>query len=250
MAGKLEGRVALVTGAGNGIGRAIAQRFAAEGAVVGVNDFKGEAAAATVAAILAAGGRAEALPGDASVREAVHEMVLGLAARHGRLDIVVNNAAWVRYGPIEGIDQKTYDRMTGIGFGGIVWSVQAAAEAMAEGGSIINIASSAAFLGMANAMLYCGLKAGVTGLTRAAAVELGPKRIRVNAIAPGSTRTEQVAAMLTPEMVAKRLSRTPLRRLGEVEDIAEAALFLASDSSSWVTGHTMLVDGGVTHAFG
>jgi NAD(P)-dependent dehydrogenase (short-subunit alcohol dehydrogenase family) len=82
------------------------------------------------------------------------------------------------------------------------------------------------------------------------AIELAPHGIQVNAIAPGSTRTEQVAAMLTPEMVAKRLSRTPLRRLGEVEDIAEAALFLASDSSSWVTGHTMLVDGGVTHAFG
>jgi NAD(P)-dependent dehydrogenase (short-subunit alcohol dehydrogenase family) len=249
MSGILEGRVALVTGAGNGIGRAIAQRFAAEGALVGVNDFKGEAAAATVALIEAAGGRAEALPGDASVREVVRDMVLGLAARRGRFDIVVNNAAWVRYGPILGIDQKTYDRMTGIGFGGIVWSIQAAAEAMAKGGAIINIASSAAFLGMPNAMLYCGLKAGVTGLTRAAAVELGPQGIRVNAIAPGSTKTEQVAAMLTPEMVAKRLERTPLRRLGEVEDIAEAALFLASDNASWMTGHTMLVDGGVTHAF-
>lgn len=249
MTGKLGGRVALVTGAGNGIGRAIAQAFAAEGAVVGVNDFKGEAAAKTVAAIEEAGGRAETLPGDASDRETVRAMILGLAARHGRFDIVVNNAAWVRYEPIEGISQKTYDRMTGIGFGGIVWSIQAAAEAMTKGGSIINIASSAAYLGMANAMMYCGLKAGVTGLTRAASVELGPKGIRVNAIAPGSTRTEQVVAMLTPEMVEKRLARTPLRRLGETRDIAEAALFLASDSSSWVTGTTMLVDGGVTHAF-
>ena len=134
MAGKLEGRVALVTGAGNGIGRGIAMAFAAEGAIVGVNDFKGEAAAATVAAIEAAGGRAEILPGDASARETVRELVLGLAARHGRFDIVVNNAAWVRYEPILGISQKSYDRMTGIGFGGIVWSIQAAAEAMAKGG--------------------------------------------------------------------------------------------------------------------
>ena len=249
MAGKLEGRVALVTGAGNGIGRGIAMKFAAEGAIVGVNDFKGEAAAATVAAIQAAGGQAEILPGDASARETVRDLVLGLAARHGRFDIVVNNAAWVRYEPILGISQKSYDRMTGIGFGGIVWSIQAAAEAMAKGGSIINIASSAAFLGMENAMIYCGIKAGVTGLTRAASVELGPRGIRVNAIAPGSTQTEQVVSMLTPEMVEKRLARTPLRRLGEVEDIARAALFLASDESSWVTGTTMLVDGGVTHSF-
>lgn len=164
MAGKLEGRVALVTGAGNGIGRGIAMAFAAEGAIVGVNDFKGEAAAATAAAIEAAGGRAEILPGDASARATVRELVLGLAARHGRFDIVVNNAAWVRYEPIATISQKSYDRMTGIGFGGIVWSIQAAAEVMAKGGSIINIASSAAYLGMENAMIYCGLKAGVTGL--------------------------------------------------------------------------------------
>jgi len=179
----------------------------------------------------------------------VHAMIQGLAARHGRFDIVVNNAAWVRYEGIGAISEKTYERMTGIGFGGIVWSIQAAAEAMAKGGSIINIASSAAYLGMPNAMIYCGIKAGVTGLTRAASVELGPKGIRVNAIAPGSTRTEQVVAMLTPEMVEKRLARTPLRRMGEVDDIAEAALFLASDSSSFVTGSVMLVDGGVTHAF-
>ncbi len=250
MATPLAGRVAFVTGAGNGIGRGIAMKLAAAGALVGVNDFKGEAAANTVAAITAAGGQAEPLPGDAASRAAVRDMIQGLAARHGRLDIVVNNAAWVRYEKIEAISEKSYDRMTGIGFGGIVWSIQAAAEAMAEkGGSIINIASSAAFLGMENAMLYCGLKAGVTGLTRAAAAELGPRGIRVNAIAPGSTRTEQVVSMLTPEMVEKRLARTPLRRLGEVEDIARAALFLASDESSWVTGTTMLVDGGGTHSF-
>lgn len=246
MAKRLEGRVALVTGAGNGIGRGIAMAFAAEGAIVGVNDFKGEAAAATVAAIEAEGGRAEILPGDASARETVRELVLGLAARHGHFDIVVNNAAWVRYEPILGITQKSYDRMTGIGFGGIVWSIQAAAEAMAKGGSIINIASSAAFLGMENAMVYCGLKAGVTGLTRAAAVELGPRGIRVNAIAPGSTQTEQVVSMLTPEMVEKRLARTPLRRLGEVEDIARAALFLASDDARYITAHELVVDGGMT----
>ena len=251
MSGSLAGRVALVTGAGNGIGQAIALRFAAEGAIVGVNDLEPEFTARTMALIAEAGGVAEDLPADASQRETVRELVLGLAARQGRFDIMVNNAAWVRYGGIETITEKTYERMTAIGFGGVVWGIQAAAEAMgADGGSIINIASSAAFLGMPNALLYCGIKAGVTGLTRSAAVELGPRGIRVTAIAPGSTKTEAVAAMLTPEMVEKRTSRTPLRRLGEVGDIADAALFLASDASRYVSGSVLMVDGGITHAFG
>lgn len=251
MSGSLAGRVALVTGAGNGIGQAIALRFAREGAIVGVNDIKPEFTARTVALIAKAGGIAEDLPGDASRRDTVRDLVLGLAARRGRFDVIVNNAAWVRYGGIETITEKTYERMTAIGFGGIIWGIQAAAEAMGDkGGSIINIASSAAFLGMPNALIYCGIKAGVTGLTRSAAAELGPRGIRVTAIAPGSTRTEAVAAMLTPEMVEKRTSRTPLRRLGEVDDIAEAALFLASDASRYVSGSVLMVDGGITHAFG
>jgi NAD(P)-dependent dehydrogenase (short-subunit alcohol dehydrogenase family) len=251
MAGSLDGRVVLVSGAGNGLGQAIALRLAREGAIVGVNDLRAEFTAGTVAKIRAAGGEAEDLPGDASQREVVRATVLGLAARRGRFDVIVNNAAWVRYGEIGSITEKTYERMTAIGFGGVVWGIQAAAEAMGEkGGSIINIASSAAFLGMPGAMVYCGIKAGVTGLTRSASAELGPRGIRVNAIAPGSTKTEAVMAMLSEEKVAMRVARTPLRRMGEPGDIAEMALFLASDASSYVTGSVMLVDGGVTHAFG
>lgn len=250
MARPLEGRVALVTGAGNGIGQAIARRFAAAGAVVGVNDIKPELTAGTVALIRGDGGAAEDLPGDAGRRETVREMVLGLAARHGRFDVMVNNAAWVRYGPIADVSERTYERMLSVGFGGVVWGIQAAAEAMGErGGSIINIASAAAYLGIPNGLLYCGIKAGVTGLTRSAAAELGPRGIRVSAIAPGSVRTEAVAGLLSDEAVAKRLQRTPMRRLGEVDDIAEAALFLASDASSYVSGSVLQVDGGVTHAF-
>lgn len=168
MRGSLAGRVALITGAGNGIDQAIALRLAQEGAIVGVNDLKPAFTEKTVELIRAAGGVAEDLPGDASQREAVRSMVLGLAERRGRFDIIVNNAAWVRYGDIASITEKTYERMTAIGFGGVIWGIQAAAEAMGDkGGSIINIASSAAFLGLPSAMVYCGIKAGVTGLTHA-----------------------------------------------------------------------------------
>lgn len=246
----LEGRVALVTGSGNGIGRAIAKRVATEGAVVGINDLKPEFTRAAVEEIEATGGVTMDLPMDASDRGNVHAAVAVLRERFGRFDIMVNNAACVRYEPIVEITEKTMRRMVDIGFAGVAWDIQAAADAMGErGGIIVNIASSAAFLGMPNAMLYCGIKAGVAGLTRAAAAELGPRGIRVNAIAPGSTRTEAVMAKLTPEKIQQRLERTPLRRLGEVEDIADAALFLAGEQSRFVSGTVLSVDGGITFAF-
>ena len=250
MTGRLQGRVALITGSGNGIGRAIAELFAREGAVVGINDLKADVTRSVADAINAAGGQAVALPMDASSRQNVHAAVETLKSRYGRFDIMVNNAAWVRYEPIESITEKTMERMTAIGFSGVVWGIQAAAAAMGDkGGAIINIASAAAFLGLPNAMLYCGIKSGVLGLTRSAAADLGPRGIRVNAIAPGSTRTDAVAAKLTPEKLADRLERTPLRRLGEVGDVASAALFLASDESSFISGAVLSVDGAQTFSF-
>ena len=249
MNGRLAGRVALVTGSGNGIGRAIACRFAREGAIVGVNDLRPEFTQATIELITQQGGIAVDLPMDASQRDAVHGAVQSLVAVHGRFDIMVNNAAWVRYEPIDAISEKTLGRMVDIGFAGVAWGIQAAAAAMAGPGVIINIASSAAFLGMPNALLYCGIKAGVLGLTRAAAAELGPRGIRVCAIAPGSTRTDAVMAKLPPDRVQSRIERTPLRRMGEVDDIANAALFLAGDESSFVSGSVLTVDGAITNAF-
>jgi NAD(P)-dependent dehydrogenase (short-subunit alcohol dehydrogenase family) len=162
----------------------------------------------------------------------------------------VSNAIWVRYGPIDAITPEMLARMTGTGFHSIVWGIQCAAAAMKRsgGGSIINIASAAGFLGIPNGLVYCGVKAGVLGLTRSAAVDLGTHGIRVNAICPGSVQTEGVRINVDPAMAAKRLARTPLGRLGEVADIASAALFLASDESSWITGDALLVDGGATHA--
>jgi NAD(P)-dependent dehydrogenase (short-subunit alcohol dehydrogenase family) len=252
MSGKLQGKVALVTGAAQGIGRAITERFVAEGAVVGMLDLKPERAEAAAAEVRAqfAGAQVEAFAGNVADRSTIANAVAALDAKHGRLDVLVSNAIWVRYTPIADISPEMLQRMTATGFDSVVWGIQCAAPVMARngGGSIVNIASAAAFLGMPNAMVYAGIKAGVLGLTRASAVELGPQRVRVNAVCPGSIQTEGVRINVDPAMAAKRLARTPLGRLGEVEDVASAALYLACDDSAWVTGESLLVDGGATRA--
>jgi len=251
MARTLEGKVALVTGGGNGIGRAICQLFAREGAKVGVLDIKEPLANASAEGIRAASGEAIALVGDVSKQETFVEAIGTLQQHYGRFDILVNNAIWARYGKIADITPAMLDRMVGSGFNSIIWGTQAAAAAMEKtgGGSIINIASAAAFLGLPNAMVYCGIKAGVLGLTRSAATDLGPLGIRVNAIAPGTVPTEGATINADRSKMESRIARTPLRRLGKVEDIASAARFLASDESAFMAGEAMLVDGGVTRAF-
>jgi NAD(P)-dependent dehydrogenase (short-subunit alcohol dehydrogenase family) len=226
MTSRLQGRVALVTGGARGIGRGIVERLAAEGAAVGVLDLKPELAQEAAAAIRAAGGRAVAFGGDVAQRDTVFAAAQGLQHEFGRLDILVSNAMWVRYGPIEDITPETLQRMVGTGFASVVWGIQAAATLMERGGCVVNIASAAAFLGLPQGLLYCGVKAGVLGLTRSAAVDLGPRGIRVNAVAPGSVPTEGVKL-----------------------NIAAAVCFLASDDSSWVTGECIKVEGGTTTAF-
>lgn len=245
----LQGKVALVTGGARGIGRAIVERLAADGAAVGVVDLKLELAEEAAAALRQAGHRALAFGGDVAQRDTVFQAAASLKEHFGRLDVLVSNAMWVRYGPIDQLTPEAVQRMVGTGFNSVVWGIQAASAHMNQGGSIINIASAAAFLGIPEAMIYCGVKSGVLGLTRSAAVDLGPRGIRVNAIAPGSVATEGVTINVDPEKVKVRLSKTPLRRLGTVEDISSAAAFLASAESSWVTGECIKVDGGVTHAF-
>jgi len=249
MTSRLQGRVALVTGGARGIGRGIVERMVAEGAAVGVLDLKLELAEEAAAAIRAAGGRAIAFGGDVAKRETLFDAAQALKDEFGKLDILVSNAMWVRYGPIEEITPEVLQRMVGTGFNSVVWGIQAAATFMQEGGSVVNIASAAAFLGLPQGMLYCGVKAGVLGLTRSAAVDLGPRGIRVNAVAPGSVPTEGVKINVDPEKAKVRLAKTPLRRLGTVEDIAAAACFLASSDSGWITGECIKVEGGVTTAF-
>jgi 3-oxoacyl-[acyl-carrier protein] reductase len=242
----LAGRVALVTGAGNGIGRATALHLAAMGATVGVNDLKPEFVDKVVAEIAAAGGKALGVTQNISTRDGMRAAVLGLAEQAGRLDVLVNNAAWVRYQAVPEIAPETMDRMLDVGFKAVIWGIQAAAEAMQHGGSIVNIASVAAVSGLQNGLVYCGIKAGVTGITRAAAAELGARGIRVNAVAPSAIPTEGTLRNRNAERDARRVARTPLGRLGEVQDIARAIGFLASDQASFVTGQVLLVDGGIT----
>lgn len=251
MGTRLKGKVALVTGGAQGIGRAISELFAAEGAVVGVLDIKGDNAETAAQAIRDQGGRAHAYAGNVAERATFETAVADLEKTYGRFDILVNNAIWVRYGPIDAITPEMLARMTGTGFHSVVWGIQVGSAAMARsgGGSIVNIASAAAFLGTPQGMVYCGVKAGVLGLTRSAATDLGKHNIRVNAVCPGTILTEGVRINVNAEMEAKRRARTPMNRLGEVEDVAKAALFLASDESSFTTGESLLVDGGVTHAF-
>lgn len=244
----LLGRVALITGAGAGIGRETALQMAARGAVVGVNDLKDEFVAPVVAAIQAQGGQALAIVQNIASREGIRAAVRRAAELGGRFDILVNNAAWVRYQAIPDIQPETLERMLEVGFKSVVWSLQEAVEVMdpQRGGAIVNVASVAALRSASLSVVYSGIKAGILGITRAAAAELGARHIRVNAVCPSAVPTEGTQRNRNTERDANRIARTPLGRLGTVEDIARAICFLASDEAGFITAQALTVDGGIT----
>lgn len=248
MNASLEGRVAFISGAGHGIGRATALAMARLGATVGINDLKPEFVEEAAAQVRALGGKAIALPRDVSTREGMREAVLQLAREAGRLDILVNNAAWVRYQPLTEITPEVVDRMVEIGFKSVIWGIQAAAEVMdpQRGGAIVNVASIAGFKSPMRSVVYSGIKAGVLGITRAAAADLGARSIRVNAVAPGAVPTEGTAKHRNAELDARRIARTPLGRLGTVEDIADAICFLAGDGARFLNAEVLRLDGGAS----
>ncbi len=251
MVGRLEGKVALVTGGGQGIGRAISEAYAREGAFVGILDLKPEIAEGAAAEIVAAGGKAVGLVGNVARREEVFAAVEKLKVAAGPVTLLVNNAMWNRYGPLEDQNEETIGRMIDVGFKGVIWGYQAVVPQMREagGGVIVNIASPSAVLAMKHGIMYSAIKAAVAASTRSAAAEFGPDNIRVNAIAPGSTRTDGANRVVSEEGWEARRQRVPLQRLGEPEDIANAAIFLASSEAGWISGDMLFVDGAMTYAF-
>jgi 3-oxoacyl-[acyl-carrier protein] reductase len=244
----LAGRVALITGAGAGIGRETARQMAARGAIVCVNDLKDELVTAVVDDIKSRGGQAFGAVVNIATREGIREAIQLAFAHAKRLDILVNNAAWVRYQAIPEIMPETIDRMLDVGFKSVIWSLQEAVAVMdpERGGAIVNVASVAALRSAANSVVYSGIKAGILGITRAAAAELGARNIRVNAVCPSAVPTEGTQRNRNAERDANRIARTPLGRLGTVEDIARSICFLASDDAGFMTAQALTVDGGIT----
>jgi len=243
----LNGDVALVTGAGAGIGRAIAEMLAAAGALVVALDVASAAAEATVARIVANGGRAEAVSLDIGADDGADRAVAATIAAFGKIDVLVNNAGIYPPGArLPDVDWAVFERTCAVNLFGALRCMSAAARAMRPGGRIINISSMESLRpsgpGIAH---YSATKAALNAMTRQAAVDLALLGIRANAILPGLIHTQGTAGASQAmfEMVS---ARAPSRRIGEADDIAGAALFLASAASSYINGHCLVVDGGVT----
>jgi glucose 1-dehydrogenase len=243
--GELDGRVALVTGAGSGIGYAIAQRLAAEGARVAVNYFHVYADEANALAVQVGGKAYEA---DVSSPAGVEAMTAAIAQDLGPLRILVNNAGIEKPMPVLDVDEANWDQTIAVNLKGPFVCLQAAARQMKEqgGGSIVNISSVHEDFPFPEYTPYCASKGGLRMMMRNAALELAEYGIRVNNVAPGAIKTPINAATLAdPAKLARLRQLIPLQRMGEPADVADVVLFLASDRSSYVTGSTYYVDGGL-----
>jgi len=242
----LDGRVALITGAGQGIGRAIALRFAQEGARVVVIDISADTAHAVVEDIKAAGGEAMAAVCDVTKRDQVNGVVAQAIEAFGQIDILGNNAGITRDARLVKMTEEDFDLVVNVNLKGVFNLTQAVAPHMIERGygRIISTSSVVGLYGNFGQTNYVAAKSGVIGMTRVWARELGPKGITVNAVAPGFIATDMIKTV--PEKVIDALlERTPVRRLGTPEDIANAYLFLASEESSFINGIVLSVDGGL-----
>jgi glucose 1-dehydrogenase len=250
MSARLNEKVALVTGASSGNGRAIARRFAEEGASVTVADVRKDprlGGTPTHELIEEQGGEATFIETDVSSIDDLRTAVDETVARFGSLDVMVNNAGVERQLPITEASEADYEWLMDINLKGVYFGCQVAIEAMQNqgvGGSIINMSSIGGIRGLHNSSLYCTSKGGVTNLTRQLAVEQGEHDIRVNALNPGFIETAMT--MEDGETAGGILEQTPLGRAGQPDEVADAALFLASDESSFVTGHNLVMDGGFT----
>ena len=249
MTGRLKDRVCVVTGAARGIGLAIAQRFGEEGARLACVDVSARRLAPAVDELQTKGFEARGYGVDVSARCDVQAMFTRIESEFAApVAVLVNNAVWARFQPLEEIDEETAQRMFAVGVNGLIWTTQAAAPQMERrgGGAIVNLSSVSAFHPAKDSVAYSALKAGVVGLSRAAAVELAHKKIRVNVIAPGMIGTPASLAQFDETTLATRQAEMPLGRFGEPQEIAVLAAFLASDDASYVQGAVIVADGGWT----
>jgi 3-oxoacyl-[acyl-carrier protein] reductase len=247
--GKLQGKVAVVTGASKGIGAGIAKILAAEGAAVAVNYAQSrEGADKVVAEIVAKGGKAVAIQADVAKAADVERLFSEVKSKFGPLDILVNNAGVYAFSPIDAITEEDFHRHFNTNVLGLLLaSKQAVANFGPAGGSIINISSVVSRLAPPASAIYTATKGAVDAITRVLAKELGPRKIRVNAINPGGVETEgtHTAGIIGSDFEAQMVAQTPLGRIGVPDDIAPVALFLASEDSRWITGETIVVSGGM-----
>lgn len=237
---RLVGKRAVVTGAARGIGKAIASAFANEGAELLLADIDAEALAATAADL---GG--EAFACDVSRKAEVERLIERAAARWGALDVLVNNAGITHAASLDALTEEDFDRVFATNLKSALWATQGAARLMGEGGAVVNMSSVNAVLAIPDQIPYAISKGAMKQLTNVTALALAPRGIRVNAIGPGSIMTEMLRGIMSDRAAEDRvLSRTPLGRCGEPEEVAAIAVFLASAESSYVTGQTIYPDGG------
>ena len=241
-------RAAIVTGASKGIGAAIAKSLAAEGASVVVNYASSKSGADTVvSAITADGGKAVAVPGNVSKAAEAQGIIDAAIKNFGHLDILVNNSGVYEFSPIESFTEEHYHKIFNVNVLGLLLTTQAAVKHLGEGASIINIGSVVSSLTPPNSALYTATKGAVDAITGVLAKELGAKKIRVNSINPGMVETEGAhnAGLIGSDFEKGAVAQTPLGRIGQVEDIASVATFLASNDSKWITGELVRTGGGL-----